>query len=43
MSRISRLGIVLCRDHVEAHVWAHAQGVMAERTPWSRALVTPLC
>ena len=27
---------------VEAHVWAHAQGVMAERAPWSRALVTPL-
>ena len=27
---------------VEAHVRAHAQGVMAERAPWSRALVTPL-
>ena len=28
---------------VGAHVWAHAQGVMSERAPWSRALVTPLC
>ena len=38
-----RLGTVATSDHeTPLTVWAHAQGVMAERAPRSRALVTPL-